>query len=259
MYKLSIILLAVLNNEEKNSVDFTIAKYILDNVDNLKNISVMDLSNACHVSKSTISRFCRKIGLNDFLEIRQELYNVNFYRDEKFNYKLNDGNESYVLKVANQLIKLHNVLDYTMIDKLVKDIYNFPRVVIVGHMQSYQAAINLQENLFVSRKITVCPSAFSLQLNYFKNCNKDDLIIVFSNEGEFFERIFARKTEITELREPKVYFITSNKKVKNYNYTDEIIWVPDNNNLVSHPIQFNLISDIISIAYGNYCKEIEES
>lgn len=258
MYKLSFILLAILNNEPKDSIYFIIAKYILDNVDNLTNINIMDLSKECHVSKSTISRFCRRIGLTDFTEIKQELYHVNFYRDTKFDFQLNDDTESYVLKVAKQLIKLHNFLDYGMIDKLVEDIYNYPKVAIMGHMQSYHAAANLQENLFVSRKIAVCPSMYNLQLNYLKNCDKDDLIIVFSNQGEFFERIFARKIEINELKEPKIYCITSNAKVKTYNYTDEIILVPDNDNLISHPIQFNLISDIISIAYGKYCKRMEE-
>lgn len=259
MYKLSFILLALLNNEKKDSIDFIIAKYILENVDNLQHISIMDLSNACHVSKSTISRFCRKIGLEDFSEIKHELYNVDFYRDSKFCFELNNSDDSYLLKVANQITKLHNYLDYDKINQLVKDIYEYPRVITVGHMQSQLAAFNLQEELFVSRKVTFCPSLYNLQLDYFKNCTKDDLIIVFSNEGGFFEKIFMRKLKINELKDAKIYFITSNKRVKYYEYTNEVILVPDNNDFISHPTQFNLVSNVIALAYASYCKKTEEN
>ena len=258
MYKLSFILLALLNNEKKDSIDFIIAKYILENVDDLRHISIVELSQACHVSKSTISRFCRKIGLEDFSEIKHELYNVNFYRDSKFHFELNNGDDSYLLKVANQITKLHNYLDYNKINQLVKDIYKYPRVITVGHMQSQLAAFHLQEELFISRKITFCPSLYNLQLDYFKDCTKDDLIIVFSNEGGFFEKVFMRKLKINELKDPKIYFITSNNKVQYYDYTDEVILVPDNDDFISHPMQFNLVSNVIAQAYATYCRNTEE-
>lgn len=257
MYKLSIILLAILNSEDVNSIDFIIAKFILDHVDNLAHISMKSLSEECHVSKASISRFCRKIGLDDFMELRQELYKVRFYRDEQFNWQLNSGDRSYVMLVAMQLVKLHQFLDYGQIRKLASDIYRFPRVTVVGHMQSQAAATNLQENLFVSRKIAVSPSLFGDQLSYFKQCSKDDLIIVFSNEGLFFERIFDRKLQINELREPKIYVITSHAEVSEFNYYNEVVLVPDNDDFVSHPMQFMAVSNIIAIAYAQYCREME--
>ena len=71
--KLPYILLELINNESPESVDYIIARYILDHLTELSGASIQDISDACEVSKSTLSRFCRKAGLEDFQEMKNEL------------------------------------------------------------------------------------------------------------------------------------------------------------------------------------------
>lgn len=45
-----------------------VKKYILENLNNIINISINDLSSATGASKATVSRFCRKLGYKNFRE-----------------------------------------------------------------------------------------------------------------------------------------------------------------------------------------------
>jgi Transcriptional regulators len=103
--KLPYILLELINNESPESVDYIIARYILDHLTELSGASIQDISDACEVSKSTLSRFCRKAGLEDFQEMKNELQQANFIPEHKFNVPLvgSDG-KGYLKKVSEQVM-----------------------------------------------------------------------------------------------------------------------------------------------------------
>ena len=66
MSNIRIQLLNVINRESSDSMNFIIAQYILENLDRRKVITTKELADNCNVSKSSISRFCRKIGYEGF-------------------------------------------------------------------------------------------------------------------------------------------------------------------------------------------------
>ena len=70
MNELTIILMSLLGNEDPGSTDYVIADYILKNVESLAKVSTSTLAENCNVSKASISRFCKKIGLEDFFELK---------------------------------------------------------------------------------------------------------------------------------------------------------------------------------------------
>lgn len=63
-------LLGVIEKEDPGSTDYIIADYILHNVYELGKCSSLELAQGCNVSKSSISRFCRNIGLEDFFTLK---------------------------------------------------------------------------------------------------------------------------------------------------------------------------------------------
>ena len=73
MYNLTIILLSTINSELINSNNYRIAKYILENMRALEDISITELAKECYVSNSSISRFCRDIGLRDYNELKSQI------------------------------------------------------------------------------------------------------------------------------------------------------------------------------------------
>lgn len=76
---LAIRLFSVINTELPASIDYQIAKYLLENIQIIDISSTTSLAEQCNVSKASISRFCKKIGLNDFFELRAQIFN--FKRD----------------------------------------------------------------------------------------------------------------------------------------------------------------------------------
>ena len=76
MFNLMIILLAVINSEINDSNNYKIAKYIIENIDQLEDCSITELAKKCYVSNSSISRFCRDIGLRDYNELKNQVAKV---------------------------------------------------------------------------------------------------------------------------------------------------------------------------------------
>jgi len=76
--KLSIILLTQIASQPNDTTDSQIAYYILNHLDDIQNDSISELAMKCNVSNSSISRFCRNIGLNDFSELKEGLNDQSF-------------------------------------------------------------------------------------------------------------------------------------------------------------------------------------
>ena len=81
--KLPVVFLSVLTSEKKDSTNHQIATYILEHIDEMQNIGIQDLANRCHVAMSSISRFCKEIGLKDFAQLKELLADSNFYFEEQ--------------------------------------------------------------------------------------------------------------------------------------------------------------------------------
>ena len=68
--KLPIVLLSELAAGKEGSNNCRISRYLLERLDCLEDVSIEKLAAECFVSKATVSRFCRDIGLEDFGELR---------------------------------------------------------------------------------------------------------------------------------------------------------------------------------------------
>ena len=66
MFNLMIILSSAINSEPIDSNNYKIAKYIIEHIHELEDITLTELAKNCYVSNSSISRFCRAIGFKDF-------------------------------------------------------------------------------------------------------------------------------------------------------------------------------------------------
>ena len=65
--KLPIVLLSELAAGKEDSNNCRIARYLLERLDCLEDVSIEGLAAECFVSKATVSRFCRDIGLDKIM------------------------------------------------------------------------------------------------------------------------------------------------------------------------------------------------
>ena len=148
MSNIRIQLLNVINRESSDSMNFIIAQYILENLDRRKVITTKELADNCNVSKSSISRFCRKIGYEDFMELQYAIATYNSFIAERFSHIDGVTTKDYVVNYFERSKEIINYLNQNMdtdtLEELVKDIHDYKRVVLMGHVQSSFPAISLQ-------------------------------------------------------------------------------------------------------------------
>ena len=84
MKKLRHALYAVLNASEPDSSDYRIANYLIENIYKMQRFGIQDVADACFVSKSSVSRFCRRIGYADFLSMSQSIKYVQMRTYKRF-------------------------------------------------------------------------------------------------------------------------------------------------------------------------------
>lgn len=158
MFNLVIILLSTLNGEPKGSNNYKIAKFMIENIRDLEDYTLTELAKACYVSNSSISRFCRDIGLRDFNQLKNQIAKFSVEKTKlsnKFNYEGRNEDSiftSYVRSVIENLEMLEKSSIEDDIKKLVNDIYAYQKVAAFGYMHSENVALNLQYDLQTSAK-----------------------------------------------------------------------------------------------------------
>lgn len=188
MFNLIIILLSTLNDEPKGSNNYKIAKYMIENMRDLEECSLTDLAQACYVSNSSISRFCRDIGLKDFNALKNQIakFSVESARlKRKFDYEKYESSSMVQSYVKNVISNLNYFLENDIekqINTLVQEISSYQKIAAFGYMQSESVACNLQFDLQTSGKLIFSCFNIKDQADYITDADENNLIIIFQNQ-----------------------------------------------------------------------------
>ena len=99
-----------------NDLEMIVYQYILEHMDQIPKLTIRELSAQCHVSTSTILRFCAKMGFNGFSELKYAVKNErskgNNFEDyyasavhvDSFLKKINQGTYQETIQPAVDLI-----------------------------------------------------------------------------------------------------------------------------------------------------------
>lgn len=255
-YGLGVMLYSFLNEEEIDSPNYTIAKYILENMDSVKNYSIKEFASKCNVSLATVSRFCRKAGLENFFELKVKLYNNDSFSRPEYNFRRFPGSEGslseiFLDSVIGNIKILKKKLDYNVINELVDDLHRYKRVGAFGAMHMENTARSLQSDLFRCRKIINTRSGLPKQLKYITTATEKDLIIIFTRSGNYLKEIQQEAPDWKNNHKPKIYMITGNREVTSC-YIDRKIVLPlEKADFAGHPLDMTLTGSIISLQYYN--------
>lgn len=261
-YGLGVILYSFLNEEDVDSPNYTIAKYILEHMDSVQSYSIKEFSEKCNVSVATVSRFCRKAGLENFFELKSKIYANYFTSKPEYQFhRFSDADETipraYLDAVVENVRILKDTLDYQLLDELVDDLHRYPRSGAFGAMHMENTARSLQNDLFRCRKIINVRSGLPRQMNYLRSATEQDLIIIFSLSGSYLREMQAEPIQWKAPHQPKVYLITGNEKAGSSPYVTRTLLLPlARHDFANHPLDMNLVGSIVSILYYNkYIKQ----
>lgn len=257
--KLPIMFLSEIVSSDKDSTNGRIAAYILENIDEVKHDSIRDLAAKIYVSISSISRFCRDIGLQDFTELKQLLIATSL----KFEVcsespSLQQQKYDYVAAVQSSLERVRDSLDMERLYQLAEDIRRYKRVAIFGPLKAETVAMNLQSDLVMLGKQAITKVRFAQQSEYLANADENDLVIIFSFTGIFFDYGIPDGYRKNRKKRPKVYFITSSSNTDFPDLYDEVIWFDSLQNQASHPYQLQLVGSLIAQCYAHLLKNEQQ-
>lgn len=244
------ILQDLLIQEKPTSSNYIIAKYLISHVDDVNHITTQSIAEDCHVSKATISRFCRNIGLEDFMELKMLLRAYYPDLEKKFYFERNTQNyvEDYIQNIENKIHTFQQQIDRNVLDSLIDDIYHYETVILMGHMQSANITFSLQQDLRPLNKFVECCHDFTEQKNTLIHSQENVLIIVFSATGSFFKATLGRENFMKKNNHPKIYLITTNI-FRKPTYIDTVIQLDQDYNYASSLIFMQIYANLIAIGY----------
>lgn len=233
--KLPIVFLSTLASEKKDSTNSQIATYLLNHLDDIKNIGIQEMAKECSVAMSSISRFCKEIGLNDFNELRELLISTKMnFEQYSSSSKAKNRLEEYSLKVKESITMVEKSINMQQIDALCKEIQKYQQVGIFG--------------LLMLGKQTYSHISYKQQLQYISSTNEDDLLIIFSYTGCYFDYPDIRTLK-NKLKKPQIWLISS-KKESYPDFIDHVITFDSKQDQNSHPYQLQFIARLIAQEYA---------
>lgn len=177
--KLPIVLLSTIAAEKEGSTNSVIARFILNNTDTVQNMGIKDIADMCHVGTASISRFCKEIGLEGFAELRELLA---AHSDNAEN-----SPEDYLTRVTESLRCCDDSMEKALLEELCRDISSYQKISAFGHLKAETAAICFQADMQSLGKEVYTNISFSEQINHIQSSGKDELIIIFSYTGTYFD------------------------------------------------------------------------
>lgn len=128
---LVIVLQQILNQHSKESdIDYLIAEYLLRNLYRT-DLTISTISEECHISKASVTRFSQNIGYEGFSELKKDYDLVTLGRDE-MKIDLIALNNDEDASVEAKTAKLQNEFD-----QVGKDIVQFNTEINLNRLKNY--------------------------------------------------------------------------------------------------------------------------
>lgn len=247
MKKLRHALYAILNSSDVDSADYRIADYLIRNIYSIANFGIQDVADACFVSKSTVSRFCRRIGFADFNAVVQSIRNVQMrdYKrfDEYLGFDAQEMTDAYLDQAIDCMLKVREYATPEILGELAQLLFSYDTIGIFGQMQSHSVALNFQYELASLGKYVSCFSMMPEQEEFILNSGKDSMAIIISSGGKYFQDFQSHFDYLSSDR-PYLVLITNNRRLTRCVPYDRVFVVPCANNTASRPLSLQLFANL---------------
>lgn len=179
--------------KSNNDIYYFIAKTILLYTNEIPTMGIEELANLCYTSPATISRFCRRLSFNSFIELKQAFQAYHDYRKDEVVFSQDDIEQisadphSMIDKTyptsIDALMETYKILDINTINKVTEILYNAGHIAIFGSIFSHLVARDCQYKFLRLEKFTTAFSDIDNQLEDAHDLVEGDAAIFFSVSG----------------------------------------------------------------------------
>ncbi len=194
-----------------------IGSYIMNHSQDVIDMTVVELAQACGVSEASVSRFCKKIELRGFHDLKISL--AKEVTEQKADTKVSncisvsDIGQSLQNILANKVEELSQtvaMMDENQLDEMLHLIQNARIVQFVAAGNTIPVAIYGAYNFNQLGIASVAGSIWEAQIAYTYNMTKEDVMIAISNSGESMSVI--NTIEAAKEVGVKIISVTNNDK-----------------------------------------------
>ena len=151
-------LLGIINNYDEDDSKVIIAKYFLTHFDRLDDINIFDAADECFVTRTSIRRFAKFIGFDNFRHLKKDHEQYDYYLqfDEKENYS------DYLSDQINQMAtNLRNVVGIE-IEEIVRTIIESREIIfLVSDIYGARCLEFQKEMIFSGKMVRIVSYNFS--------------------------------------------------------------------------------------------------
>ena len=187
-------LLNFINCSVKQDTDYEIAKCLLQNVRMLSKMSLEETAFLCNVSVSTINRFYRTVGFENFSTVRKLLKN----HDLPFNYESfleSHGNSKEYMDAMTQGLYRIEEIDKKVWLRIARMMESAERIYLLGYGDFHYQACYFQNIMLYHGKLLEIVSQ-NERLSGTMKAEKNDLIIVTSLSGGYVKNMQKKLGEL---------------------------------------------------------------
>lgn len=168
-----------------------IAKFIFNNPKKVVDMTVSELAEISDVSIASVSRFCRKVGLKGFAQLKislaQELVDTHKSGEVSNDISVDNIPQSLQNILANKITELKQTVNLINTDEfreILEGIRDSSRVQVIAVGNTIPVAIDAAFKFNELGIPTTAGTILETQLSYSFTLGKGDVLIAISNSGE---------------------------------------------------------------------------
>lgn len=168
-----------------------IAKFILNNPKKVVDMTVSELAEISDVSIASVSRFCRKVGLKGFAQLKislaQELVDTHKSGEVSNDISVDNIPQSLQNILTNKVTELKQTVNLINTDEfreILEGIRDASRVQVIAVGNTIPVAIDAAFKFNELGIPTTAGTIWETQLSYSFTLGKGDVLIAISNSGE---------------------------------------------------------------------------
>lgn len=176
------VLLNYINCSIKKDTNYYLARSLLLHLKEVPYCTLEEMAEICHVSDSTLHRFCQLIGYKNYKNLRKAVTKTE-YQDYPQIHN-HDEKKSYLQMMNENMIFIEN-LPLSLLDKTVNLIENASHIYLMGYGEFQYAALYFQKELYTHGKLIEIKTRTDISKSFFQSLKQNDLIIITSMHGQY--------------------------------------------------------------------------
>ena len=179
----------IINSYDEQSTKYVISQFVINNIEKVPNMSINQIAQSCHTSKSQISKFIQSLGYVNMADFKDDCFDYmsGIKRTNKKSFYLGEDIKRQYISFTNQ--KLSSLqytidhLDMNQLTRLISDMKDSQRIFVYAHGHARTMCTYIQNELTTKQKETIiCDVDFVKNYNFQKN----DLLLFISVNGNTF-------------------------------------------------------------------------